>query len=98
MIESRATVRILIGIAITCNAASPLWAQNAGGDTSGTDLGANVSAVDVPQDSNSQVEPIQDNGGDSTGTDPRAFTSKLMPYYRFTRLNNDIEVQEGSTM
>ena len=31
---------------------------------------------------------------DETGTDPRGFGTKFMPYFRFTELENDIEVQE----
>ena len=31
---------------------------------------------------------------DETGTDPRGFSSKFMPYYRYTLLDNDLEVQE----
>lgn len=31
---------------------------------------------------------------DATGTDPRGFTSKLMPYYLHTELENDIEVDQ----
>ena len=31
---------------------------------------------------------------DQSGNDPRDFTSKFMPYYRFTELENDIEVSE----
>jgi len=29
---------------------------------------------------------------DSTGTDPRAFGTKFMPYYRHTKLKNDLEI------
>ena len=29
-----------------------------------------------------------------TGTDPRDFGNKFMPYYRYTELKNDIEIQE----
>ncbi len=42
----------------------------------------------------------EDSGGgeieviDDTGTDPRDFRNKFMPYYRFTELGNDVEVQE----
>jgi hypothetical protein len=31
---------------------------------------------------------------DDTGTDPRDFRPKFMPYYRYTELGNDIEIQE----
>ena len=31
---------------------------------------------------------------DDTGTDPRDFRAKFMPYYRFTELGNDVEIQE----
>lgn len=32
--------------------------------------------------------------GDATGTDPRDFSPKFMPYYRYTELENDVEVNE----
>ena len=31
---------------------------------------------------------------DQSGNDPREFTSKFMPYYRYTELENDVEVNE----
>jgi hypothetical protein len=31
---------------------------------------------------------------DATGTDPRDFSPKFMPYYRYTELENDVEVNE----
>jgi hypothetical protein len=31
---------------------------------------------------------------DSTGTDPRSFGTKFMPYYRYTKLKNDIYTNE----
>lgn len=31
---------------------------------------------------------------DDTGTDPRDFRNKFMPYYRYTELGNDVEIQE----
>jgi hypothetical protein len=31
---------------------------------------------------------------DETGTDPRDFSSKFMPYYRYTELENDVKVNE----
>ena len=39
--------------------------------------------------------PADDNGEDETGTDPRGFSSKFMPYYRHTELDNDLEVDEA---
>lgn len=33
-------------------------------------------------------------GGDNTGTDPRDFSNKFMPYFRYTELENDVEVKE----
>ena len=40
----------------------------------------------------------QGDGGfeskDQSGNDPRDFTSKFMPYYRYTKLKNDLEVHE----
>jgi hypothetical protein len=32
---------------------------------------------------------------DATGTDPRSFGPKFMPYYRYTELDNDLEQQEA---
>ena len=37
---------------------------------------------------------LADEVEDATGTDPRDFSPKFMPYYRFTELENDVEVQE----
>ncbi|MHC5139807.1 MAG: hypothetical protein ACYSOF_07995, partial [Planctomycetota bacterium] len=34
--------------------------------------------------------------GDQTGTDPRDFSSKFMPYYRYTELENGVKVNELS--
>ena len=31
---------------------------------------------------------------DQTGTDPRGFAPKFMPYYRYTRLKNDLKIQD----
>ena len=31
---------------------------------------------------------------DASGNDPREFSSKFMPYYRYTELENDLEVNE----
>ena len=36
----------------------------------------------------------QEAAGDATGTDPRAFTSKLMPYALYTELENDMEIKQ----
>ncbi len=36
----------------------------------------------------------QDEGGDATGTDPRDFSSKFMPYYYYTELENDLQVTQ----
>jgi hypothetical protein len=33
-------------------------------------------------------------GRDDTGTDPRDFSSKFMPYYLYTELENDLEVKQ----
>jgi hypothetical protein len=45
-----------------------------------------------------EVEEVSDSGRvtqeDETGTDPRGFAPKFMPYYRYTELGNDIEIQE----
>jgi len=48
-----------------------------------------------------EMQPVADVGGageieaiDDTGTDPRDFRPKFMPYFRFTELGNDIEVTE----
>ena len=37
---------------------------------------------------------LADEVKDNTGTDPRDFSPKFMPYYRYTELENDLEVQE----
>jgi hypothetical protein len=36
-----------------------------------------------------------DSGDDATGTDPRGFGAKLMPYFRYTELDNGLEVKEA---
>jgi hypothetical protein len=40
------------------------------------------------------AEADQGERGDSTGTDPRDFTSKLMPYFLYTKLENEVEVKQ----
>ena len=37
---------------------------------------------------------LADEIKDDTGTDPRDFGSKFMPYYRYTKLDNDLKVNE----
>jgi hypothetical protein len=37
---------------------------------------------------------LADEVEDATGTDPRDFSPKFMPYYRYTELENDLEVNE----
>jgi hypothetical protein len=37
---------------------------------------------------------LADEVEDATGTDPRDFSPKFMPYYRYTELENDVEIQE----
>ena len=37
---------------------------------------------------------LADEVEDATGTDPRDFSPKFMPYYRYTELENDLEVKE----
>jgi len=48
-----------------------------------------------------ETPAVSANGGDEgfeskdqSGNDPRAFGSKFMPYYRYTKLENDLEVHE----
>ena len=44
-----------------------------------------------------QKGEVKDEGfvsKDQSGNDPRDFTSKFMPYYRYTELENDVEVNE----
>ncbi|MHC4946924.1 MAG: transporter [Planctomycetota bacterium] len=36
----------------------------------------------------------EDFGDDSTGTDPRGFGNKLMPYYRYAEAKNGVEIQQ----
>ena len=45
-------------------------------------------AVDMPED----LE--EDFGDDATGTDPRGFGNKLMPYYRYAEAKNGLEIQQ----
>ena len=33
-------------------------------------------------------------GTDDTGTDPRDFSSKFMPYYLYTELENELQIQQ----
>ncbi|MHC4988990.1 MAG: hypothetical protein ACYTFX_10930, partial [Planctomycetota bacterium] len=42
------------------------------------------------------IEERPGSTGDQTGTDPRDFSSKLMPYYRYTELENGVKVNELS--
>ncbi len=41
-----------------------------------------------------QDEEASDGGGDDTGTDPRDFSSKLMPYFLYTKLENEVTVKQ----
>lgn len=58
----------------------------------------NVSAGAAWQDEGEEGGGLSDSGGvtqeDDTGTDPRGFAPKFMPYLRYTELGNDIEIQE----
>jgi hypothetical protein len=36
----------------------------------------------------------EDFGDDATGTDPRGFGNKLMPYYRYAEAKNNLEIQQ----
>ncbi|MHC5022932.1 MAG: transporter family protein [Planctomycetota bacterium] len=40
------------------------------------------------------LDDAEDMGDDATGTDPRGFGNKLMPYYRFAKARNDLEIQQ----
>ncbi|MHC5119372.1 MAG: hypothetical protein ACYSOH_05050, partial [Planctomycetota bacterium] len=42
------------------------------------------------------IEERPGSTGDQTGTDPRDFSSKFMPYYRYTELENGVKVNELS--
>ena len=42
-----------------------------------------------------QEDPFAAGEDDATGTDPRAFGPKFMPYYRYTELENGLEQQEA---
>mgnify|MGYP000106120469 CR=1 FL=1 len=46
----------------------------------------------VPSFDNTVFAADDDMIEDATGTDPRDFGSKFMPYYRYMRLENDVEV------
>lgn len=39
-------------------------------------------------------DPFAAGEDDATGTDPRSFSNKFMPYYRYTELENGLEQQE----
>lgn len=41
-----------------------------------------------------QEESVTTGDEDATGTDPRAFGTKFMPYYRYTQLENGLKVNE----
>lgn len=47
--------------------------------------------VDVAEE---KIEIKQEQQEDTTGTDPRGFGTKFMPYYRYTELENNLEVNE----
>jgi hypothetical protein len=36
----------------------------------------------------------EETGDDATGTDPRGFSNKFMPYYRYAEARNDLEIQQ----
>ncbi|MHC4287021.1 MAG: hypothetical protein ACYSSJ_01820 [Planctomycetota bacterium] len=40
------------------------------------------------------VEERPGSTGDQTGTDPRDFSSKFMPYYRYTELDNGVKIND----
>ena len=50
--------------------------------------------ITSPAIAQQENEEAAKEGGDSTGTDPRGFTSKLMPYYSHVELNNGVEVDQ----
>ena len=54
-----------------------------------------VSQPQVAQQQPEAAPPPPGAGDDTTGTDPRGFGAKLMPYYRHTELRNDLEVDEA---
>ncbi len=50
--------------------------------------------ITSPAIAQQENEEAAKEGGDSTGTDPRGFTSKFMPYYSHVELNNGVEVDQ----
>ena len=55
----------------------------------------NTVKSQVAQQQPEALPPPPGAGDDATGTDPRGFGPKLMPYYRHTELRNDLEVDEA---
>lgn len=53
-----------------------------------------MAAVFVAAPAGAQDDPFAAGEDDATGTDPRSFGPKFMPYYRYTELENDLEQQE----
>jgi hypothetical protein len=47
------------------------------------------------QDDPGNLEDLEEDfGDDATGTDPRGFGNKLMPYYRYAEAKNGLEIQQ----
>ena len=57
-------------------------------------LGILVFTSPLLQAAETDVDVFAAGEDDQTGTDPRAFGPKFMPYYRYTELENDVEQQE----
>ncbi|MCZ6834760.1 MAG: hypothetical protein O7G85_03205, partial [Planctomycetota bacterium] len=45
-------------------------------------------------DTSADIPEVNEPQGDNTGTDPRDFSNKFMPYYLYTKLENDLEVNQ----
>jgi hypothetical protein len=55
-----------------------------------------LSAAAAASAQDEEEKPVDEGfvSQDQSGNDPREFTSKFMPYYRYTELENNLEVQE----
>ncbi len=53
-----------------------------------------VILLSASSSQSAEDDPFAAGEDDATGTDPRAFGTKFMPYYRYTDLRNDVEQQD----
>jgi hypothetical protein len=99
-----------LGTLLEGESATSEWTEESFGSGSTGLLLASTSTNDVrwpagmfDLDEAGSLQPVDDHGqdgalgageDDATGTDPRAFGTKFMPYYRYTRLENDLKVKE----